>query len=177
MLSQQLRESIFVAAPIGAWHVARCYIWRAVLPTVLTAPSRCPGRKSVPPCIEMDGNGRVAGNHFRRQGLAEASERVLDAPRTLEGMNACRNPKSRPLDFPRTRHLNKEARKSKRQRVFTEWGCVMSPALPFAVAVRKSAAPRGREGAQRPKIIFWRLARFGGEDPARGPARLQGTCP
>ena len=121
--------------------------------------------------------GETPGTIFRRQGLAEASERVLDAPRTLEGMNACRNPKSRPLDFPRTRHLNKEARKSKRQRVFTEWGCVMSPALPFAVAVRKSAAPRGRDGAQRPKIIFWRLARFGGEDPARGPARLQGTCP
>ena len=26
--------------------------------------------------IEMDGNGRVAGNHFRRQGLAEASEQL-----------------------------------------------------------------------------------------------------
>ena len=48
----------------------------------------------------MDGNGRVAGNHFRRQGLAEASERVLDAPRTLKGMNACRNPKAGRSIFP-----------------------------------------------------------------------------
>ena len=32
--------------------------------------------------IEMDGNGRVAGNHFRRQGLAEASEQLRDGSRT-----------------------------------------------------------------------------------------------
>ena len=115
--------------------------------------------------------GRCWVTIFRRQGLAEASERVRDGPRTLKGMNACRNPISRPLDFPRTRHLNKEARKSKRQRVFTEWGCLMSPALPFAVAVRKSAAPRGRDGAPAAEDNIWRLARFGAAASARGPAR------
>ena len=170
MLSQQLRESIFVAAPIGAWHVARCYIWRAVLPTVLTAPSRCPGRKSVPPCIEMDGNGRVAGNHFRRQGLAEASERVLDAPRTLEGMNACRNPKSRPLDFPRTRHLNNEAPKARHSASFTG-GLRLSFALsPRRRREKKRSAARPR-GAPAAEDNIWRLARFGAAPSARGPAR------
>ena len=37
---------------------------------------------------------------FRRQGLAEASERLCDAPRTLRGMNACRNPKAGRSIFP-----------------------------------------------------------------------------
>ena len=41
----------------------------------------------------------------------------------------------------------------------------MSPALPFAVAVRKSAAPRGRDGAPAAEDNIWRLA----ESARRGP--------
>ena len=43
---------------------------------------------------------RDDGKRAGYQGLAEASERVRDAPRTLKGMNACRNPKAGRSIFP-----------------------------------------------------------------------------
>ena len=114
--------------------------------------------------------GETPGTIFRRQGLAEASERVLDAPRTLKGMNACRNPKSRPLDFPRTRHLNNEAPKARHSASFTG-GLRLSFALsPRRRREKKRSAARPR-GAPAAEDNIWRLARFGAAASARGPAR------
>ena len=44
--------------------------------------------------------GRCWVTIFWRQGLAEASERLRDGPRTLRGMNACRKIKDGRSIFP-----------------------------------------------------------------------------
>ena len=169
MLSQQLRESIFVAAPIGAWHVARCYIWRAVLPTVLTAPSICPGRKSVPPLrwMEMAGLlGTISGARASRRPRSSsvtAPGRLIDSAAFRTPIHAAISPLGCPYGGSKA---------CAGAPLFLQRGSVGRPRAVAPSLREKSAAPRGRPATQRPKIIFGASRNPRAAAPARGPPRF-----
>ena len=65
---------------------------------VLAAVDVSGRRKSGPPFEMME--KLAGGNFFRRQGLADASERVRGGSGTFKGMNACRKIKDGRSIFP-----------------------------------------------------------------------------
>ena len=117
----------------------------------------------------MDGKlGRVARQLFRRQGLADASERVRDGSATP---NSKLRVSERRAISPPPKPPNRGLLKSDTQRLIHRAGLPYLSRAPFRRRREKKRSPRGRDGATAAEDNIWRLARFGGEDPARGPAR------